>query len=204
MDADFRHNIGEVERGMSDFARKQLPFSVSQALNATAGEVGANTVKRMARKLDRPTPFTLKGFLVRRTTKTRQAAAVFAKDIRGKYRRILEEGGTHFPKPGRTALVLPARIRLNRYGNMARGAVWRALARDKVFSGDPRGARPGGIYERTGRGGRGDLRMLAGYTKRARYRPQFGFRDAARKTALAWMPRHFEEAMRRAVATARR
>ncbi|SES76372.1 hypothetical protein [Oceanicella actignis] len=200
MEISFQHNIAQVERGLSDFARTQVPFAASLALNATAQDVKRNAEKGLVRKLDRPTKFTLRAYALRRASKRRLAAAVFAKDLQAAYLRFQETGGEREPK--RRAIVVPVGIRLNKHGNMPRGSIKRHLAKPRVFSGDPKGPRPGGIYERRpdGRG----LRLLAAYTPRARYRPRLGFRRGAALTAQARMARHFEAALARAIRTAKR
>lgn len=197
MDISFRHNIREVERGLSDFAQRQLPFAVSVALNATADDVAKNATKGLARRLDRPTRFTLRAFAVLRSTKNRLAARVFAKDRQAEYLAFQEQGGERAPS-GR-AIVVPVGIRRNQHGNIAKGGVKRALARPDTFSGAPAG-RAGGIYQRTRTG----LRLLVSYAAKAVYRPRLRFRADAEKTARARFPVQFERALLRALATARR
>jgi hypothetical protein len=115
MDVRFQSNIREVERGLSDFAKRQLPFAVSLALNDTAADVAKNAEKGLAKRLDRPTPFTRRAFAVLRSSRARLAAAVFAKDAQAAYLRFQEEGGERRPK-GR-AIVVPVNVRLNKFGN---------------------------------------------------------------------------------------
>lgn len=198
-----KHNIREVERGLSDFARKQLPFAVARAINDTLRDVKRNTEKRMARAIDRPTPFTLRAWALRFATKARQGGAIFAKSRQASYLRWLETGGTRHPE--RRAIVVPAGVRTNRYGNMARGAVPKALASDKAFSGQPRGrGGAAGIWQRVGRKGAQKLRLLVRYAARAVYRQGLGFKSGAEKTAEARLPGHFEKRLREAIKTARR
>lgn len=197
MDVNLRHNVREVERGLSDFARNQVPFATSVALNETAADVARNATKGLARRLDRPTRFTLRAFAILRSTKRRLAARVFAKDRQASYLATQEDGGERTPE-GR-ALVVPVRIRLNQSGNIARGGIKRALARPDTFSGAP-GGRAGGIYQRTRTG----LRLLVSYAAKAVYSPRLRFRSDAAKTAAARFPVQFERALRRAIETARR
>jgi hypothetical protein len=200
MDISFQHNIREVERGLSDFAQRQVPFATSIALNETAADVAKNQTANLSRRLDRPTRFTLRAFAILRSSKSRLVATVFAKDAQAKYLKLLEDGGTRKPKG--KALVVPVNIRTNKHGNIARRGIKTALARPDTFSGKPGGGRPGGIYQRL-TGGRG-LRLLVDYAARAVYRPILGFKSGARKTAAARFPVQWERAIRRAIATARR
>lgn len=192
----------EVARGLSDFARNQLPFATALAVNEVLQDVVRNTQKRMRRVIDRPTPFTLRGFAIRRASKRRLVGQVFAKDIQGAYLRWLETGGTRAPK-GRANLV-PVGARLNKFGNLPRGAIGRTLARPKVFSGSPKG-RPGagGIYQRMGRGRNAHLRLLVHYAARSRYRPALKFIESATKTTAARLPGAWLRAFQKALATAR-
>lgn len=193
---DIRSNIAELERDLSNAARREIPFATSLAINDTLGEVKDNTEKRLERVVDRPTPFTLRAFALRRSSKRNLRGVLFAKDVQADYLRWLE-GGTRLPKA--RAIVVPVRQKLNRYGNMPRGAIARALGRADTFSTQPAGGRnprlPGGIYRRMKRG---RLRMVAAFEPRATYnRRPFRFQEGARKTAEARMPRHLEKQMRR-------
>lgn len=201
MHLDIRSNMRAVQRGLNDAARKQVPFATSLAVNEVLGDVKTNWEKRMKRRLEEPTPFTMRGVAIKRSTKRALRGTVRIKPIQAAYLATLEEGGTRRPK-GR-AILVPVRQQLNKYGNMPKGAVGRALARPTVFSGKPGKGRPGGIYQRTGRGGRKGLKLLVHYTSRSRYRATLGLMPAARKTADARMPGAFFRAMQRALRTAR-
>lgn len=195
-------NIRDVERDLSDFARKQLPFATSLAINATLDDIHKNETRRLERTIDRPTPFTRKAYGRKRANKFTLAGAVFAKDIQAGYLKRLEKPSTRLPK-GR-AIVIPRKVRLNKYGNMPKGRVKKALASPKVFSGRPRGGGAPGIYQRMGRKGRGRLVRLIDYAKRAVYRKApLQFERNARLTAEAQIPIHFERALNRALRTAR-
>jgi hypothetical protein len=185
---DVRHNIAEVERGLSDLARRELPFALSLAINETLGDVKKNTERKLPRQVDRPTPFTLRGLGLRRSTKRRLAGAVLFKDVQAAYLRWLARPGTRRPEGG--AIVMPVAQKLNRYGNIPRRALARAVARPDTFAtgrGDPaRSHLPGGIYRRL-RSGR--LRMLAAFEPAATYdERRLRFQEDARKTAEARLP----------------
>lgn len=202
VDLNITSNVRQVERGLSTFARRQLPFAVALAINATLKDIKRNTEKRLRQRLDRPARFTLMAFAIRFAAKRKLRGSVFAKDKQAAYLTWAESGGTRTPK-GR-AIVVPVGQRLNKHGNMPKGAIKRVLNSGKAFSGVPRGGnRPGGIYQRMGRGGRKALRLLIHYTSRADYRKRLGFQDGARKTANKRLPHHLYRAMARALRTAR-
>ncbi len=197
MHLSFATNVEAFRRELTDLGAREVPFAAARALTDTARDVEKNTAKRLPKVFDRPTPFTLRGLFVKPATKARLVATVGFKDRQAGYLELQETGGTRRPK-GR-ALVVPAAARLNRYGNLPRGAVRRALARPDTFSGTVRGV--GGIWQRIGRGG---VRLLVAYEDRASYAPRLGFAEGARKTALARFGRHFARRFAEAVATGAR
>lgn len=189
-------NIRALEKAMRTDWEKQLPFATALALTSTAKDVKANTEKRLPRVFDRPTPFTKKGVGIYSARKTRLSAKVFMKDAQADYLEKQEEGGTRHPKG--KALLTPVGQRLNKYGNMPRGAVKRILARSDTFSGTVRGI--GGIWQRTRGGG---VKLLVAYRKAAKYTERFGFKDSAYKTTASRFPTQFERAMARALKSKR-
>lgn len=203
---DLRDNIAEVERGLSNFAREQVPFATSRALNAVALAVRDAEDRQLRDKLDRPTPFTLRGLGVLRSSKRALAAAVFMKDRQAEYLALQETGGTRRPK--RRAIAVPAKLRVNSYGNIPRGGIKRALAAANTFSGRPKGGGAPGIYKRLGARGKFKsghaLQLQVTWAERARYRPRLGFMQTAIRVAQRRAAPEFERALMAAIATARR
>ncbi|GHE03750.1 hypothetical protein U879_05690 [Defluviimonas sp. 20V17] len=193
-----RHNIADLERGLSDMARRQIPFAVSVAINRTLGDVKKNAEKRLRRAFGNPTPFTLRAFRMKRSSKRRLSGAVYAQKTQAEYLRFAEEGGNR--KPRGRAIVVPVRQRVNKYGNLPRRTASRLMARPDVFSGHPNGhPGAGGIYQRTKTG----LRLLIAYASGARYRKRLRFGETANKTAAARLPIHIERALAEAMRSAR-
>ncbi|QDF14297.1 minor tail protein [Dinoroseobacter phage vB_DshS-R4C] len=201
MDLDIKHNIAEIERALSDIGRRQLPFAMMLAINKTLQEIQINTVKRLRRALDRPTPFTLRAFAIRRARKTSLRGSIFAKDIQADYLTYAEEGGTR--RPRRRVLLQPKGARLNKYGNLARGGLPRIIGRANTFVGAPFGG-AGGVWQRMGGKRNPKLRLLVLFIKRATYRRRLGFRGGAERTALARLPGHLSATIAQAIKTARR
>ncbi|MEM8849268.1 MAG: hypothetical protein AAGE03_04450 [Pseudomonadota bacterium] len=207
MDFNIRSNVTTVQRGLNDVARRQIPFAIAMAINEVLDRIKRSTDRRMRRVLDRPTPFTMKAFAVRRARKSNLRGSVFAKDIQARYLIFAEEGGTRRPR-GR-ALLVPWKMRRNKYGNVPRGGVKRTLARPDVFvatgsSPRTRHLTPG-VYQRPkGRRNAGqDPNLLAAFEARARYTPRLGFKLNAAKTASRLLPPAMLRAIRAALASAK-
>lgn len=198
MDLKIKNNIREFQRGLNDVSRRQIPFALSLAINEVLNDIRKNWEKRLRRILDRPTPFTMKAFAVRRATKRSLTGMVFAKPIQAEYLTRLEDGGNRAPK--RRAILVPVGQRLNKYGNMPRGAVGRTLNKPAVFSGKPKGGRRAGIWQRDRKGA--SLKLLVHYADRASYSPRLKLVVSAAKTATARLPGAMLRAMRRAVGSA--
>lgn len=196
---DLSGNFRDFTRHLNKVEKRQVPFAISLTLNGIAGDIEKNTGKSLSRRLDRPTPFTLRGLFKRRATKRDLAATVGFKPVQAGYLEKQETGGERLPK-GR-ALVVPVGLRLNKYGNMPKDAVRRMLARPDVFSGVVNGV--AGIWQRKkGRKGAGGLKLLVAYARKARYQKRLGFQDGAKKTALARVQTNWRKAWARATRTA--
>lgn len=201
MQLGIKNNLKEVTRGLNDVSRRQIPFATAMAINEVLGDIKKNSDKRLRRVIDRPTPFTMKAYAIRRANKRTLTGMVFAKRIQAQYLQWLEDGGNRGPK--RRAIPVPVKHRLNKYGNVSRGGIGRTIAKPATFSGAPTG-RPGaaGIYQRMGKGG-GKLKLLISFADRASYKPRLGFKTGARRTAMARLPGAMYRAMMRAVSSAR-
>jgi hypothetical protein len=171
-----------------DRARKShIPFAVAVALTRTASDAKAATERRIADKFDRPTPFTRRGVFVSAARKKTWRATVGIKRIQAEYLGLQERGGVRTPTNGK--LLMPVGVRLNQYGNIARGRVGRLLTKPDTFSGTVRGV--AGVWQRR----RGGLKLLVAYERRARYAPRFGFERGAEAAARSKFPDHFRRTM---------
>ena len=146
IEADFN----AADRLLSDLGRKQLPFAAAMTLNDVAADVKEDEARGIEETFDRPTPYTKRGLYLRRASKSRLAAQVGVKSVQAGYLGLQARGGVRRPKG--QALVVPVKMRRNKYGNMAKGAVKRAAAKPGVFVASRKSTRsqhlPPGIYER--------------------------------------------------------
>lgn len=211
---NLRMDLRDFERGLTRLEKKQMPFAAALALNATAKDVEKNTVRWLSKSLDRPTPFTKRGTLIKYATKQKLFADVGFKDIQASYLKWQEDGGVRRPK--RKAIVVPVGeavgFKRNKYGNMTRNAVKRALAKPNVFSGEVKGV--AGIWLRPKRGRRRKggygtktnvkaPKLLAVYKSSVKYTPTMDFQGDAYKTAKIRFPHHLERTFKQAMATSR-
>lgn len=79
MQFDIRSNLRDVERDLSDVARKQVPFATAVALNDLAADLIELNKRHMQREFDRPTRWTLNSFYFRRATKAKPVVTIMRK-----------------------------------------------------------------------------------------------------------------------------
>ena len=121
------------------------------------------------------------------------------------YLGLQARGGVRRPKG--QALVVPVKMRRNKYGNMAKGAVKRAAAKPGVFVASRKSTRsqhlPPGIYERP-RGKRASKpKMLVAFESSAAYRKRWDFLGRAQRKATAVAQSHFSRRLADAIRTAK-
>ncbi len=193
----FERDIAKWTRHLKEDVASQVPFATSKALNMTARDDAKPAVEgRIVTAFDNPTPFTKRGVAVRNSTRYTLVSTVFIKDIQAKYLALEETGGVR--KPTKRALLMPVQQRLNKYGNLPRGSIQRALARDDTFSGTIKGT--AGIWKRMKSG---QLKLLVRYDDQATYRPLFRFKETVKRSAIDAFPRNFATVFEQALRTAR-
>lgn len=188
-------NIAETIKRLQAQA-KQVPFAAAVALTKTAQSAAADVQQAMPTEIDRPIPFTVKSIGWQMATKATLRSAVFIRPLAAPYLAPLITGGV--AKPKKRALLDPTNVPLNQYGNLPRGKIKQLLARKDVFSGKVHGVP--GIWQRLKRGG---VKLVVRYEPSQQKRAQFHFPDLVRKSVEKNFGRHFDEALRKAIATAR-
>lgn len=197
LDINFGDDIRRFQRRLDDLQRRQVPFVTARALTLTAREEAEAQKRDMPARLDRPTRFTQNAFTVVAANKKSLMAVLVAKRIQAGYLAIQETGGTRRAKSGR-ALVVPAGVRLNRYGNIPRRYLARAKTRRRLFFANIRGT--GGLWQRMASG---RPKLLVSFQRRARYRPRLGFAETALRRMRKRLPYHWGRMMSRALASGR-
>ena len=116
MKIDIKSNIKAVTKDLSRTEKKQIPFATANAINATLFQWRKEMGKQTKIKLDNPTPFTQKGFMVNKANKLKLVGQLFIKEAVAKYLNIQIEGGV---RSGSKKFAIPTRnAKLNQYGNI--------------------------------------------------------------------------------------
>lgn len=129
-------NMDDLERGLSNVERKQLPQAMVWALNDTAADVLDHMRGRMDRVFDRPTRFAHNAFMVWRANKSTLTAEVKERpSVSSRHFLKVQESGGARPSTGLEKLiksrvafegdvqaVVPAKgARTNAFGNWSPG-----------------------------------------------------------------------------------
>jgi hypothetical protein len=109
-------NIKEVTKNLKRKEKKQIPFATMIAINDTLFQLRKEMGKQTIKKLDRPTPFTQKGFMVRKANKKNLLGMLFIKKDVAKYLKYQIEGGVR--SSNKKIGVPTGKSKLNKYGNI--------------------------------------------------------------------------------------
>jgi hypothetical protein len=173
----------------------QLPYATAKALTATAKRVQSKVVSSTDKYIDRPTPFTKRGFKVISATKARLQSKVYILPIQEAYLRYQIVGGVRLPKG--KAILIPVNVPLNKYGNMTRRKISTLLARPSVWSGVFDGV--AGIWEEV----RGSIVLRVAYEPKVFHRKKFPFWTVGTEEGTRVWKSEFDKALDEALATAK-
>lgn len=195
MQINVKSNIKEITKFTTTVQKKQIPFATSVAINNTLFDLKKEMAKQMDKKLDRPTPFTRRGFFINKAKKNLLVGVLLMKDIVANYMQYQIEGGTRT-----TGKQIPVpykpNARLNKFGNII-GKRTGLLKKNTQFIGNVSGTE--GVYERTKQG----LKLIIGFERSVNYRPKFPFYVIAEKFSNAVFDKKFVKAFSRALRSAR-
>jgi hypothetical protein len=195
MQVNVKSNIKEITKFTTNVQKKQIPFATSVAINNTLFDLKTEMAKQMDKKLDRPTPFTKRGFFINKAKKNLLIGVLLMKDIVANYMQYQIEGGTRA-----TGKQIPVpykpNARLNKFGNII-GKRTGLIKKSTQFIGNINGTE--GVYERTKQG----LKLIIGFERSVNYRPRFPFYVIAAKFSNAVFDRKFAKAFDRALRSAK-
>lgn len=138
-------NERELKKKMGIFQRKHLPKATAEALNAIALKVANAERAQLQKRLDRPTPFSIKSINYSRANVKHLDATIFIKDIAAKYLHYPLSGQAENPPKNALVPVTGGEEILNKFGNIT-GLKGKAAARPKgrFFAGNYLFKREGG------------------------------------------------------------
>ena len=195
MQINVKSNIKEITKFTTTVQKKQIPFATSVAINNTLFDLKKEMAKQMDKKLDRPTPFTKRGFFINKAKKNLLVGVLLMKDIVANYMQYQIEGGTRT-----TGKQIPVpykpNARLNKFGNII-GKRTGLIKKNTQFIGNVSGTE--GVYERTKDG----LKLIIGFERSVNYKPRFPFYVIAEKFSNAVFDKKFTKAFDRALRSAR-
>lgn len=190
-----KSNIRRFSRLLTRYQKRQLPFAVSQALNATAFEGRGAGIKAFDRDFDLRNKGFARGILrVDKATKRDLSAAVFDRRELD-YLVTQQDGGVKRPRSGQH-IAVPRQAR-----RTARGVAKADRPRQIIASGKGFATRRA-IFRKVGRGGR-QLKLMHSLIRQARIRPRLKFDRDIERLALRRFDRHFQRWLIKALRTAR-
>lgn len=203
-----RADVKKLERSLSDFAYKQLPFATAQGLTATGRVVQGAEKHALPSIFDRPTPFTSNSIGVIPARKDNLQAEVFVKDITAAYLAPYEFGGKNKGLGNRDVFLRPANVALNQYGNLARNKVAQLKAKTNVFVGKVKGKSGeeiDGVWQRipAAKGKPASLKLLVRFEDTHPARQRINYRQRAEQVIRANWDAEMGKALAKAIRSAR-
>mgnify|MGYP003628244506 FL=1 len=175
MKVNIKSNIKKVTKGLTKTQKKQIPFATANAINKTLFQLRKEMAKQTEKKLDRPTPFTQKGFLVDKAKKNKLTGVLFIKEAVEKYLKFQIDGGV---RSGNPFVSIPTRNKkLNKYGNISGKRSGIVKGRNQ-FIGEIKGIR--GVWQRQADN---QVKLMIAFDNSVSYEPKFPFYKIASKFA---------------------
>lgn len=213
MNLDVRVDLRPAQRALGDLTGKQIPFAAAFALTTLAQGVQAAETAEEMKTFENPTPFTQRAFGKTPATKRNLVATVFIKDVQAQYLVPYVEGGARFlgTKKG---MLAPRAVALNQYGNLTKGKLASLKGKPNVFIGPIKtkaGMTINGVWQRQparrsakGVTPAGPLKLLIRFEDTTEAPKHLDFYGCARGFVTANAQRVFDDALRKAMSTARR
>ncbi|MCP9269866.1 hypothetical protein M5U04_17715 [Xenorhabdus sp. XENO-1] len=205
--------------------RKQIPFATAQALTQVVRDIEKAQKVAFERKLESPTPFTVKAVRSKGAKKDNLTAKVFVLPTAAGYLEPFETGGVH--KLSGSALLNPKNVKLNKYGNLPRNKLSQLKGKQDTFIGELTtryGNDVNGVWQRKKaqkvKKGKKRLKRSPNGTRRERPKqrppkllirfgdalpvdPVLGYQERAQRMAQSLMPAAISQALSEAIRTAK-
>jgi|TARA_Y100000114_G_C11747264_1_gene322292 hypothetical protein len=197
MNITVQSNIKSLTKNLRRIHKKQIPFATSVAINRTAFNLRKEYMKQAEKKLDRPTPFTVKSFLVIKATKRKLTGIVYIKQIVQKYLKYaiqpqIKSTGKRIPIPYKP------NARLNKFGNII-GKKSGLIKKQSQFIATIKGVN--GVWERQRDR---SVKLLISFERSVNYkRVIFPFFKIGRSYVKNVFPKKFKNELFKAIKSAR-
>tara|TARA_R100001460_G_scaffold40724_1_gene76023 strand:- start:48 stop:635 length:588 start_codon:yes stop_codon:yes gene_type:complete len=195
MKVNVKDNIKEVTKWTTSVQKKQIPFATANAINQTLFQTRKVMMKQTQQKLDNPTPFTVKSYLVDKAKKTKLSGMLFIREAAEKYLKFQIDGGTR--TSGKKFSIPTSNAKLNKYGNII-GKRTGLVKKKNQFLRTINGIT--GVWERQKDN---TLKLIIALKNSANYRPKLPFYTIAEKYAASRFNKNFINAMNKALKTAK-
>tara|TARA_B100001250_G_scaffold249230_1_gene214245 strand:+ start:1155 stop:1742 length:588 start_codon:yes stop_codon:yes gene_type:complete len=195
MQVNVKTNIKEITKWTTSVQKKQIPFATANAINQTLFQTRKVMMKQTEQKLDNPTPFTVKSFLVDRAKKTKLIGILFIREAAEKYLKFQIDGGTR--SSGKKFSIPTKNAKLNKYGNII-GKRTGLIKKQSQFLQTINGIT--GVWERQKDN---TLKLIIALRNSANYKPKLPFYTIAQKYAASKFNKNLTNALNKALKTAK-
>ena len=156
-------NIKQFSKGLNNAAKKKLPLITRSAINNTLFGLKKEMAKQTNKKLDRPTPFTQKGFFINKAKGKKLSGSLFIRPEVAKYLRWVIDGGLRTEKR-MIPIPYPPNAKLNKFGNIV-GKRTGLIKKKSQFIGTIKNIT--GVWERFNKGK--NVKLIIGFKPSAQY-----------------------------------
>nr|BAR28605.1 unnamed protein product [uncultured Mediterranean phage uvMED] len=195
MKVNVKSNIKEITKWTTNAQKKQIPFATANAINQTLFQTRKVMMKQTEQKLNNPTPFTVKSFLVDKAKKTKLSGMLFIREAAEKYLKFQILGGTR--SSGKKFSIPTSNAKLNRYGNIV-GKRTGLIKKQSQFLQTINGVT--GVWERQSDN---KLKLIIALKNSANYKPKLPFYTIAQKYAASKFNKNLINALNKAFKTAK-
>ena len=114
---NIKGDLKPITKHLKKVQKKQIPFATANAINSVLFGIQKAEKAQMPKKLDNPTPYTMKAFKIKKAKKTQLVGEIFVMPQKYKYLKYAIEGGT---RTGNVSVpyTKTGNIKLNKYGNI--------------------------------------------------------------------------------------
>lgn len=198
MQIKIKDNIKEFSKGLNKFQKKQMPFATAQAINNTLFGLKKEMAKQTVKKLDRPVPFTQRGFLINKAKKTNQVGILYVRPEVAEYLKYQIDGGVRSQATKIPVPILKNK-RLNKYGNIA-GKRSGLVKSSKEFIGTIKGVT--GVWKQQ-RKGQAPILLIKFHDSVKYDKKPFDFYKIGKMYSKNTFDKQLDKALRKALRTAK-